>query len=128
MDIKQTLMSFFTINEEASKKGTRHWRMQRISALVVLILALYLIFNMAHFFHRPYAEVSAWMNNNFNATAMFIFVFATFYHLTKGVEMVFEDYVSHDLANKLIVITRWVAAILALIGMVSIINSCGVQA
>ena len=102
--------------------------MQRISALVVLVLAMYLIFNMARFFHQPYAEASAWISNNFNAFAMFLFVFATFYHLSKGIEMVLEDYVSHDLANKLIHITRWVAAILALIGMVSVINSCGVQA
>jgi len=77
MDIKQTIMSFFTISEESNKKGTRHWRMQRVSALVVLVMGLYLIFNMARFFHQPYADASAWINNNFNATAMFIFVFAS---------------------------------------------------
>jgi len=128
MDIKQSFIDLLTLDEASSQKGTRHWRMQRISAIVVLICAVYLIFTMARFFHQPYLAASTWLSNGFNATIMFIFVFATFYHLSKGVEMIIEDYVSHDLASKLIHFTRWAAAILALIGMVSVINSCGVQA
>ena len=128
MSIKDTVVGLFTSSPESARKGTQHWRMQRISALFVLVCGIYLIFTMARFFHQPYAQASAWMSNGLNATVMFVFVFATFYHLSKGIEMVFEDYVSHDRAALLILITRWVAAIFALIGMVSIINSCGAQA
>lgn len=124
MDIKN-IMSFLTVDESKKQKGTRHWKLQRVSALVVLVTALYLFFNMANLFRVPYSEVIDWISNPFNATVMLIFVWASFYHLSKGVEMIIEDYVDHELVNKIIPAINWAAAIFALIGMTSVIRSCG---
>jgi len=124
MDIKN-MLGFLTIDQDKVAKGSRHWKLQRVSALVVLVTALYLFFNVANIFRVSYADAIAWISSPFNATAMLVFVWASFYHLSKGVEMIIEDYVNHDLAKKIIPAINWAAAILALIGMTSVIRSCG---
>ncbi len=119
------MLSFLTIDKDKVAKGSLHWKLQRISALVVLVTALYLFFNVANLFRVSHADAVAWISKPFNATAMLVFVWASFYHLSKGVEMIIEDYVNHDLAKKIIPAINWAAAILALIGMTSVIRSCG---
>lgn len=125
MDIKN-ILGFLTIDQAKVAKGSRHWKLQRVSAVVVLVTAIYLFFNMANLFRVSYSDAIGWISNPINATAMLIFVWASFYHLSKGVEMIIEDYVNHDLAKKIIPAINWAAAILALIGMTSVIRSCGV--
>ena len=92
---------------------------------MVLVTAIYLLFNVAHLFRVSYADAITWISKPFNATAMLVFVWASFYHLSKGVEIIIEDYINHDLAKKIIPAINWTAAILALIGMTSVIRSCG---
>ena len=124
MEIKN-ILDFLSIDQAKAAKGTRHWKLQRVSALVVLVTAIYLFFNMADLFRVSYSEAIEWISSPLNASAMLIFVWASFYHLSKGLEMIIEDYVDHDLAKKIIPAINWTAAILALIGMTSVIRSCG---
>lgn len=77
----------------SSGGGSHHWRSQRYSALVLLLLTPWLLWLGVSLAGADYATASAAMSSPLNA-GMAIFLAGTlFYHTQLGLQVVIEDYV-----------------------------------
>lgn len=84
----------------SAKSGTHHWIMQRITALALVPLTLWFVWNVVALAGADHAAVAAWAGAPVNAVLLVLLIAATFHHLQLGLQVVVEDYV-HGEARKI---------------------------
>ena len=77
----------------SAKDGTEHWWGQRVSAVALAVLGVWLVAGLAGLDSFDYAAVSAWMRAPFNSVMLLLTVLTLCYHSHLGIQMVVEDYV-----------------------------------
>jgi succinate dehydrogenase / fumarate reductase, membrane anchor subunit len=83
----------------AAKSGTHHWWMQRVTAVGMLLLGLFVVASLAQGVARDHATFVAWLRQPWVAVLMSLAVVNMFYHMRLGLQVLIEDYV-HDHGNK----------------------------
>lgn len=73
--------------------GVHHWIHQRISAVALVFLGLWLVYSLACHGDDSYADIVTWLANPWTAGLMFLFVIAVCYHAVLGLQIIVEDYV-----------------------------------
>ncbi len=87
----------------AGHNGTRHFLAQRISAVILAPLVLYLLYALIRLVHADeYREVLAWFADPCNAGLAIAFVLSGFFHAALGTQVVIEDYLHKEK-------TKWLA-------------------
>lgn len=77
-----------------SHKGTSHWKRQRISALALVPLGIWLLIGILSHVHADYLTILAWVTQPWTMVALVLFVGLIFYHSTLGLQIIIEDYIS----------------------------------
>jgi succinate dehydrogenase / fumarate reductase membrane anchor subunit len=77
----------------AAKKGVQHWWLQRVSAIALVPLLLWFTASITQLAGADHAAVTAWLARPMVAVLLVLLLFAAFYHLKLGLEVVIEDYV-----------------------------------
>ena len=103
----------------SAKDGVHHWWMQRLTAIALVPLTLWLVFSVASMTGSDYATVSAWFAQPFTTAMLTLFVFTAFYHAALGLQVVIEDYIHGEAAKFAALIAM--KLLLALLGTVSVI-------
>jgi succinate dehydrogenase / fumarate reductase membrane anchor subunit len=85
----------------AAKEGVHHWWVQRLSAVALVFLTLWFIVTLLGLGQLQYEEVQAWIERPVNSALLVLLVIALMYHSQLGVQVVLEDYVTHE-ATKLV--------------------------
>jgi len=83
----------------AAKDGVAHWWAQRVTAVALVPLALWLAYSLARLSFTDHAAVTAWIAQPWVAIALVLTLFATFYHAKLGLQVVIEDYVHGGFAK-----------------------------
>ncbi len=98
----------------ASHHGASHWITQRLTAIGMVPLMLWLVIGIASNAGGGYAETVAWIASPFNAVMLILMFGVLFYHASLGLQVVLEDYVSHK-GTRLVMIVgvRFLALLLA---------------
>lgn len=73
--------------------GVRHWMHQRITALALIPLSIWLVWSILSLRGVPHMEFIAWLSQPLHAVLMIFFVIAAFYHTALGMQVIIEDYV-----------------------------------
>ncbi|MEQ9478681.1 MAG: succinate dehydrogenase, hydrophobic membrane anchor protein [Algiphilus sp.] len=108
----------------ASKQGTHHWYVQRISAVAMLPLMLWLIFAIAGLAGSDHGAVAEWVASPVNTTLLVILVATMFYHALLGTQVVIEDYLHHEGAKMAVLIaTRFALIVGSVIGVVAVLKT-----
>ncbi|PPD34726.1 MAG: succinate dehydrogenase, hydrophobic membrane anchor protein [Methylomonas sp.] len=76
------------------KNPTAHFWYQRVTAVALIPLSVWLIVLLNKALSESYAETLAWLVSPINAFAIIGWTIAVFYHAALGVQVVIEDYVS----------------------------------
>jgi succinate dehydrogenase / fumarate reductase membrane anchor subunit len=107
----------------SAKEGPGHWWAQRLTAVALVPLVLWLAFSVIRLAGADYDALRGWLGMPGNATLMVLFVVAAFHHAQLGLQVVVEDYV-HCEAKKiaLIVLTKFAAVGLSVFITLSIIK------
>jgi succinate dehydrogenase / fumarate reductase membrane anchor subunit len=84
----------------SAKEGVQHWWMQRLTALALVPLILWLVVSVITLAGADRAAIAVWLHNPMPAVLMIVLLVATFYHTALGLQVVIEDYV-HSEAWKL---------------------------
>ncbi len=89
----------------AARDGVSHWVWQRLTALVIAPLSLWLVVSLVKLSRSGggSAEISDWMASPYNALLTTLFLGAMFAHAKLGMQVVIEDYV-HCPAKKIILL------------------------
>ncbi|MDT4288291.1 succinate dehydrogenase, hydrophobic membrane anchor protein [Methylomonas sp. MO1] len=120
MDYKATLekaADFFSVHS-----GSGHFWYQRVTAVALVPLSIWLIVLLNKALNAPYADTVDWLSSPINTLAIIAWTVAVVYHAALGVQVVIEDYVSTIpvrhlaiRATNLIFLVLGVAALLAII-------------
>ena len=85
----------------SAKEGVHHWWMQRLTAIALVPLSIWLVVSIALLAGADHAQVTAWIANPIVALLLVLTLIAVFYHLKLGLQVVIEDYV-HGQPAKLV--------------------------
>jgi succinate dehydrogenase / fumarate reductase membrane anchor subunit len=77
----------------SARGGSEHWWVQRLSAIALIPLGLWLIAALAGLPAFDYASVSSWMSGPLNSILLILLILTMTYHSYLGVQVVVEDYV-----------------------------------
>jgi len=103
----------------------RHWKFQRYSAIVNLILAIWLAVSVLCLHDYSFQETISWIKSPINALFLSIFFISSFMHMSLGMQVVIEDYIPNKLLRKrLIVIINslsWLLVICSILLILKII-------
>jgi succinate dehydrogenase / fumarate reductase membrane anchor subunit len=77
----------------SAKSGTGHFWWQRVTAVLLALLAPWLVGTLVSFVGADLATVQLALARPFTAIALALFAVALFWHAKLGVQVVIEDYV-----------------------------------
>lgn len=100
----------------SAKDGTHHFVVQRITAVALVFLSIYVIGLVVSLIGGDYAAVRAAVASPLNAVLLVAFLIASFWHAQLGLQVIIEDYVHTPVlavTSQLVVIFVCVLAALA---------------
>ena len=103
------------------ESGYGHWRWQRISAVITLILMVYFTYLMASLGLLNYMEAHRFVATPHQGIALGLLMIVGLFHAALGVQMIIEDYI--PLASgrlTLVMMVRAVFTIASLMGLVAV--------
>lgn len=96
----------------AAKEGVAHWWAQRVTAVALVPLSLWLVASLVALSGAGYAEVAGWLHRPWNAALMLFLVGVTFHHGQLGLQVVVEDYVHSEWLKLAVLLAVKFAALL----------------
>lgn len=107
----------------SAKEGTSHFWAQRVTAIAMVPLVLWLGFSVAALPGMDYVAIREWLSQPFNAIVMILFMIAGFYHARLGLQVVIEDYIGpHGPRTAAIIAVNFAAAALGVTGVFSVLR------
>lgn len=79
----------------SAKGGAEHWWLQRVTAVALAALGLWLAVSLATLPDFTYPTVVIWIEHPATTILLFLTVLTATYHSYLGVQVVLEDYVHH---------------------------------
>lgn len=79
----------------SAKSGTHHWWLQRVTAVALIPLTVWIVASFIALVGADYEVARAWVANPIVAVLLLLFIITSFYHLKLGGQVVIEDYVHH---------------------------------
>lgn len=103
------------------QEATRHWQLQRLTALLLIPLSVWLLILFQKLFNASYTETIFWLTDPVNNTALSLWLLTMCAHAVLGIQVVLEDYVS-DLTwrSRLDIINHAWFSLLAISGFISL--------
>lgn len=77
----------------SARSGSHHFILQRLTAVALVLLGLWLVWIVLELLHLGYADAHALVAQPCNAVLLLAFVVAMFWHAQLGLQVVIEDYV-----------------------------------
>jgi succinate dehydrogenase / fumarate reductase membrane anchor subunit len=77
----------------SAHEGLHHWISQRVTAVLLLPLTVWLCWSMVGIAHMDHATFVAWLSQPWNTILMVLTVGTMFYHAVLGNQVVIEDYI-----------------------------------
>jgi succinate dehydrogenase / fumarate reductase membrane anchor subunit len=77
----------------SARSGAHHFMAQRITAVALVVLGLWVVWIALAMLHMDYAAARALIGKPWNAVLMIAFLIASFWHAQLGLQVIIEDYV-----------------------------------
>jgi len=107
----------------SAKEGTEHWWGQRISAVALAVLGLWLVIAVAGLESFSYASVAGWVQQPLTSVLLVLTILTLCYHSQLGVQIVVEDYVhAAGLKITMLITSTFVHILLAAVGVVAVLR------
>jgi len=120
-DLKKTPLGA-AIGLGSAKNGTGHWWMQRVSAVLMIPLAIYLLVSFVSLASLDHGTVTRWMQQPLVTAAMLMFVLSMFFHSELGTQVVVEDYVGGKAKVVTLLLLKFLHILLAIVAVIAILR------
>jgi succinate dehydrogenase / fumarate reductase membrane anchor subunit len=111
------------LNHGAAHDGVHHWWVQRVSAIALAPLVIWLICQLLSLPDAGYLTVTAWIGHAWNPVLLSLLVGLASWHGWLGLQMVIEDYVHHFLTKtSLLLLSTFGHALLAVTGIYAVLR------
>lgn len=101
------------------KSDVVHWWAERLSAVALLPLTLWIAVSLIAHTNSDYAVFLAWLRNPAVAVLVILLLIVLFYHAALGLQVVIEDYIRAETRYAVILATRFGSFALAAAGIVA---------
>jgi len=78
----------------SAKSGSHHWLYQRITAIILVICSIWLVFFIKCASSQNLPDLTLMLTKPYNIVPLGILVVTSFYHAMLGMRVVIEDYIS----------------------------------
>ena len=95
----------------SAKDGTHHWWMQRITAITLIPLAVWLTASLVAVGAADHAQTVRWIRSPAVGVALLLTIAAVFHHAQLGLQVIIEDYVQAEWKKLAAVIAVKLAAV-----------------
>ena len=107
----------------AAHGGVSHWIVERVTAVALAPLAVWLVVALLSLPHADYASVVAWAGGGWNPVWLALLVLLGAWHSWLGVQMVVEDYVHGALVKtSTLLLSTFAHGLLALSGLYAVLR------
>lgn len=106
----------------SAKDGVEHWWLERVSAVALAPLTVWLVASIVGQAGADYAALIAWLKTPLTSTLMILLLIALFYHTALGLQVVIEDYIHSGIRIPLLVGMRLSCVALAVAGILAIVK------
>ncbi|MGH8578860.1 MAG: succinate dehydrogenase, hydrophobic membrane anchor protein [Gammaproteobacteria bacterium] len=121
MDLRTPLAR--ALGSGSAKEGGHHWRAQRVTAIVLTPLTIWLVVSLIVMSGASYEAAVQWLSSPIVAALMLVFVAAVFYHAHLGMQVVIEDYVHTPWLKVILLLTlQFAMLLLALVSMLAVLR------
>lgn len=76
----------------SAKDGTHHWWMQRVTAVAMIPLGIWLVYSLLNLSLSSLSEVQIWLQSPLHALLLMAFLGAMAWHSKLGLQVIIEDY------------------------------------
>lgn len=106
----------------SAKEGTHHFWHQRLTALLLIPLVLWVGFSLAAM-PVDHATLVDWIRHPLVTIALVLLIVVTFYHAQLGLQVVIEDYIAkHSRRTVTLLLSNFICLLLGVIGVVSVLK------
>lgn len=107
----------------STKTGSHHYIMQRVSAVALIPLIIWLAISFVEILQDPYGYLPVFFAYPFNAIMSILLITTSLYHGSLGMKVVIEDYVANKMKMYLLIMTiHFISIATAVAGIVSILR------
>ncbi len=107
----------------STKTGSHHWLVQRISAIALIPLVIWLAGSIIQISQDPQEYLPVFFAYPFNAIVGVLFVTTSLYHGALGMRVIIEDYLPNKTKMHFwIILINFVAIITAVAGVIAILR------
>ena len=102
--------------------ASKHWWHQRLTAVMMVILSVWIFFNISVIQSLEYYQLKIWASGLLNLFMLLILGLTMTYHSSLGLEVIIEDYIHQMSArNRLLKINKVLHMFLSLLIVISLI-------
>ena len=106
----------------SAKSGTSHFWHQRLTALILIPLVLWVGFSLAAL-PLEHASLISWIQQPLVTIGLVVLIVAIFYHAQMGLQVVIEDYIArHSQRIMVLLISNFVCLIFGVVGVVAVLK------
>ena len=106
----------------SAKSGTNHFWHQRLTALLLIPLVLWLGFSLAAM-PVDHATLVEWIQQPLVTIALVLTIIVLFYHAQLGLQVVIEDYVgSHARRTVTLLLSNFLCLLFGIVGVVAVLK------
>jgi len=106
-----------------AKTGVHHWWAQRMTAIALVPLMLWLVASLVSLAGADYDTAVAWVSSPFTGTLLIALIIALYYHVQLGLQVVLEDYLHTPWVQvSAQIAVRYACILLALTGVLSVLR------
>jgi succinate dehydrogenase / fumarate reductase membrane anchor subunit len=103
------------------ENATGHWRWQRISALLLIPLSLWLIVSFSNVVYSGYDQSLAWVSSPFVGLLLCLTLVGLLFHGHLGIVVIVDDYVRGPWRKKAIQISALLTTLTGLLAITAIV-------
>jgi len=107
----------------SARGGSSHWYAQRVTAVALVLLALWFIVSLASLADASYEQVTGWLRWPLNSALALLLVVVAAWHAVLGLQVVVEDYVA-DKGKRLLVLIaiKFAFVVAAVVGVLAVLR------
>ena len=97
----------------SAKDGTRHWWMERITAVALIPLTVWLVASLVAVGTADHAQTVHWIRTPPATIALLLTIAALFHHTQLGLQVVIEDYIHIEWLKLVLIVAVKLGAVAA---------------
>lgn len=107
----------------SAKKGVGHWIAQRVTAVALIPLGILFVGTFLMLVFAPFDQARLLLSSLWVVIVTILFIVALFYHGCLGMQVIWEDYISHEGVRwALILGTKFLGVFISLLSIISLLK------